>query len=146
MQLYYGFLATNTRTVPALLMMQTTLKITLCNNLRDINLSILCICASSQWFSAIAGVFCCQYLQNLCPSLVTFWQSEKIVIQKWFLESITALSKWITIKSAIQYDRPLLGILIIHAYQYHSPFKHIIFWAELLVGFFVGFPAQKWIK
>ena len=30
----------NTRAVPALLVMQTTLGITLCNNLRDINLSI----------------------------------------------------------------------------------------------------------
>ena len=36
----YGYLTTNIRMVPALLVMQTTLGITLCNNLQDMNLSI----------------------------------------------------------------------------------------------------------
>ena len=74
MQHYHGHRTTYASMVPAPIVMQTTLKITLCNNLQEINLSIFRNWAWSQWISAIAVVFRCHYWHQRCSKpWLDFW-------------------------------------------------------------------------
>ena len=121
----YGYLTTNIRMVPALLVMQTTLGITLCNNLRDINLSIfesvpqvIFEVHSVHDLVLPAVLFCCHYWQKCC-------------LRRWgvclMLQSGDILAFWKIIRQKAQYCQSESlykgAILIICAYQHHSTFR-----------------------